>query len=62
MEMTTDQPTEAWPDDRLVARRAAGEHWALGPLYRRHISPDRELTALINQHQRQSTESRQPPP
>ena len=34
----------------------------LGPLYRRHISPDRELTALINQHQRQPTESRQPPP
>ncbi len=34
----------------------------LGPLYRRHISPDRELTALINQHQRQPTESLQPPP
>ena len=36
MEMTTDQPTEAWPDERLVARLAAGEHWALGPLYSRH--------------------------
>jgi hypothetical protein len=34
----------------------------LGPLYRRHISPDRELAALINQHQRQPTKSRQPPP
>jgi len=36
MGMTTDQPTEAWPDERLVARLAAGEHWALGPLYSRH--------------------------
>ena len=35
----------------------------LGPLYRRRISPDRELAALINQqHQRQPTESLQPPP
>ena len=34
----------------------------LSPLYRRHISPDRELTALINQHQQRPTESLQPPP
>ena len=34
----------------------------LGPLYRGHISPDRELAALINQHQRQPTESLQPQP
>jgi len=34
----------------------------LGPLYRRRISPDRELAALINQHQRQPTESLQSPP
>lgn len=36
MEPGTDPPTEAWPDERLVARLAAGEHWALGPLYSRH--------------------------
>jgi len=36
MELKTDRPTEAWPDERLVARLAAGEHWALGPLYSRH--------------------------